>query len=131
MARDFAKGLYSSLAWQQVSAYYMSSKNYICERCGKPAKICHHKTWLTPSNISNTSISLNPDNLECLCQECHNIEHMRSDAAIYFDDNGNVRAIKESTTIQEHKAAADLIDDTLEKARALLSVVSCDDKTQG
>ena len=127
MARDFAKGLYSSLAWQQVSAYYMSSKNYICERCGKPAKICHHKTWLTPSNISNTSISLNPDNLECLCQECHNVEHNRDDAAIYFDDKGNVTHVKESVTIQEHKAAAGLIDDTLAKARALLYVVSSEE----
>ena len=127
MARDFAKALYKSTAWQQVSAYYMSSKNYICERCGKPAKICHHKTWLTPSNISNTSISLNPDNLECLCQECHNVEHNRDDAAIYFDDKGNVTHVKESVTIQEHKAAAGLIDDTLAKARALLSVVSSEE----
>ena len=127
MARDFAKALYKSTAWQQVSAYYMQSKNYICERCGKPAKICHHKTWLTPSNISNTSISLNPDNLECLCQECHNVEHNRDDAAIYFDDKGNVTHVKESVTIQEHKAAAGLIDDTLAKSRALLSVVSSEE----
>lgn len=128
MARDFAKALYKSAAWQQVSAYYMQSKNYICERCGKPAKICHHKTWLTPSNISNTSISLNPDNLECLCQECHNIEHNRDDAAIYFDKDGNVIHVKESVTIQEHKAAADLVDETIQKARALLSVVSRDEE---
>ena len=102
----------------------MQSKNYICERCGKPAKICHHKKWLSPGNISDPTISLNQDNLECLCQECHNVEHNRDDAAIYFDDKGNVKHVKESATILEHKAAAGQIDDTLEKARALLSVVS-------
>lgn len=47
----------------------------LCERCGEPAKIVHHKIWLTPKNIHEQSITLCWDNLEALCQDCHNKEH--------------------------------------------------------
>lgn len=41
----------------------------------EPAKIVHHKIWLTPKNIHEQSITLCWDNLEALCQDCHNKEH--------------------------------------------------------
>lgn len=54
---------------------YMTAQHYLCERCGEPAKIVHHKIWLTPKNIHEQSITLCWDNLEALCQDCHNKEH--------------------------------------------------------
>lgn len=53
----------------------MTAQHYLCERCGEPAKIVHHKIWLTPKNIHEQSITLCWDNLEALCQDCHNKEH--------------------------------------------------------
>ncbi len=75
------------------------SKYYICERCGQPAEIAHHKIYLLPGNITNPDISLNPANLEALCMNCHNAEHFGTGGAtaagIVFDDNGNVIQITE------------------------------------
>ena len=76
--KEYAKGFYHSKEWKRVSRLYMESRNYVCERCGNVAVICHHKTYINPHNITDPSITLNPDNLECLCQECHNKEHNKS-----------------------------------------------------
>ena len=74
----------------------MSSKSYICERCGAPAVICHHKQWLNDKTVHDPSIALSFDNLEALCQECHNAEHgLRHDVAI-FNDAGELVDVKES-----------------------------------
>ena len=35
----------------------------------------HHKVRLTPENIHEPAVTLNFENLELLCQECHNREH--------------------------------------------------------
>ena len=66
---------YHSTAWKRLSRAFLLSKNYICERCGKPAEIAHHRRYLTAEN------SLNPDNLEALCRDCHNAEHFGSGGA--------------------------------------------------
>lgn len=52
----------------------------LCERCfamGQymTAKLVHHKTHLTPDNIDDPEISLNFDNLQRLCQDCHAVVH--------------------------------------------------------
>jgi len=94
--KDYARAFYKSAAWQRVSRAYMQRHNWICERCGKPAVICHHKQHLNPGNIRDALITLNPDNLEALCQECHNREHFAEhgatvfDAGLKFDSNGNL-----------------------------------------
>jgi hypothetical protein len=73
----------------------MASKSYVCERCGGPAGIAHHKTHLTAANIADPAISLNPALLECLCIECHNTEHFGSGGAVLeglcFDENGDLK----------------------------------------
>jgi 5-methylcytosine-specific restriction endonuclease McrA len=82
MANDYAKGFYASAAWVKCRDGFMSSKNYICERCGEVAVICHHKKHITPANISDPNITLNWDNLEALCQACHNEVHMSKGAIV-------------------------------------------------
>ena len=111
---------YNSKEWRRVSAAYMSSKLYICERCGKPAQICHHKTWLNESNVYDPTIALNPDNLEALCIDCHNAEHGLRHNITVFDDSGNVSEVKESVAYQTYQKQRDQIDDVVERARALL-----------
>jgi 5-methylcytosine-specific restriction endonuclease McrA len=89
-----SKLFYTSKAWRRVSKAFMASKGYICERCGGPAGIAHHKTRLTAVNIADPAISLNPALLECLCIECHNTEHFGSGGAVAeglcFDENGEL-----------------------------------------
>jgi 5-methylcytosine-specific restriction endonuclease McrA len=56
-----------------------------------PAKIAHHRTYLTEKNISDPAIALSWDNLEALCQSCHNDEHHRAPRKRYsFDEEGNI-----------------------------------------
>jgi 5-methylcytosine-specific restriction endonuclease McrA len=90
--KDYARSFYLSTAWKKTQAAYMQAQDYICERCGEPAKIVHHKKHITPSNINDTSITLAWDNLEALCQNCHNIEHHRQDrqSRYFFDNDGNI-----------------------------------------
>lgn len=63
----------------------MKSRHYLCERCGEPAKICHHKEYLTPKNINNPEVTLSWYNLEALCQDCHNKEHNTNGIALNDD----------------------------------------------
>lgn len=78
--RPFAARFYSSKAWQKCRTSYMKSVSGLCERCFKkglivPAVIVHHKEWLTPENIHNPAITMNFENLEALCRDCHEEEH--------------------------------------------------------
>ena len=81
--KDYARSFYKSKAWKETRAAYMSSKNYICERCGDIAKICHHKVYITPENIHDPNITLGCDNLAALYQDCHTREHLI--AEVYSD----------------------------------------------
>lgn len=57
-----------------------------------PGKIVHHKIWLTPDNIHDTSITLNWDNLMLVCQDCHNKIHLQTEAheRYFIDEFGNI-----------------------------------------
>lgn len=70
----------------------MISQQNICEKCGEIAKIVHHKTHLTPENIADPFISLAHENLEALCQTCHNREHHETPKALPYaiDGAGNI-----------------------------------------
>lgn len=71
---------YHSKAWRDLS-YLLRLKSGKCQRCGRVADMkqlhAHHKVLLTPSNVNDTSISLNPDKIEILCNSCHDEEHNR------------------------------------------------------
>lgn len=64
--------------------------HYECVLCGNVAEEVHHKIWLTPSNINDTNITLNPLNLICLCRDCHMKQHRRQEIPekYCFDANG-------------------------------------------
>ncbi len=93
MAQDFARKFYASKQWQDLRAYVLRRDHFLCVRCGAPGEIVHHKVYLTAKNISDPFVSLNEKNLETLCKDCHNLEHMGqlpADAALTFDKDGNV-----------------------------------------
>ncbi|WP_196606507.1 HNH endonuclease [Pectinatus frisingensis] len=99
MARAFAKSFYNSAAWKHTSKAYAASKFYLCEICGRPYKIVHHKKWLTPENINNPDITLNWNNLMCVCLDCHNRIKEDNEKSklrnIIFDSDGNVIDVKD------------------------------------
>jgi len=92
--KEYAKEFYKGKAWIKCRLGYMQSQNYVCERCGKPAYIVHHKKYISPQNINDQGIILDWGNLEALCQDCHNKEHMGNSAVcmegLQFDSNGNL-----------------------------------------
>lgn len=94
MAREFAKSFYQSKAWKKCRQSYFISKHGLCERCGNPGKIVHHKIYITPENVNDPDVTLNFDNLELLCQECHNREHFEKYSptrwGLKFDEKGNL-----------------------------------------
>lgn len=84
---------YKSKQWQRTREAFLSCRHFICERCGKPATIAHHKTYLTAENLSDPSISLSFENLEALCQDCHNAEHFglgSTARGLTFNSNGEL-----------------------------------------
>ena len=94
---------YHSKLWQRVRLSIILKQGGICNRCGKPTLskgkktqglIVHHKIYLTDTNYTNEDISINEDNLEAICIDCHNKEHMIKNNTIrediMFDEEGNV-----------------------------------------
>ena len=82
MAQDYAKQFYASKAWIDLAMICKVQAAGICGRCGLAVVepkllIAHHKTALTPDNINEPQIALNPELIEVLCLDCHNKEHRR------------------------------------------------------
>lgn len=75
MAREFSRSFYKSKEWKIVREYCLLRDNYLCVKCGNPAEEVHHKIHLSPLNINDVTITLNPSNLICLCKDCHFAEH--------------------------------------------------------
>jgi len=90
--KEWARAFYQSKAWKECRKSYLISKQYLCEKCGEIAKVVHHRRHLTPQNITNPYIALAHDNLEALCQDCHNaVHHGRREPPRYtFDAAGNI-----------------------------------------
>lgn len=101
----FAKQFYKRRAWLDVREFVMSRAHGLCERCAergevKPADVVHHVVPLTPENMLDPSVSLNPDKLVALCDECHTEVHRqlgigamngrKDKPRVGFDEEGNV-----------------------------------------
>lgn len=89
-----AKRFYKSRTWQKCRNAYFQSRFGLCERCGEPGKIVHHKKYIDATNVNDPYVTLNHSNLELLCQTCHNREHFEKYSplkeGLMFDDEGNL-----------------------------------------
>lgn len=74
MSKEFSKAFYKSARWLKCRQSYIKSVNGVCERCGNPGYILHHKILLTPENIHDADVTLNFENLEYVCLRCHNMD---------------------------------------------------------
>lgn len=89
MAKGWAKGFYKSKKWIKCRDSYIRKRimedGGICEECrNKPGYIVHHRILLTSENISDPEVSLNHENLEYVCKDCHDL----------FEGHGIDRAAK-------------------------------------
>lgn len=96
--KDFATAFYKSKRWQHTRAAYLASVGGLCERCIRkgiyhPAVIVHHKVYLDSETINNPKVSLNWDNLEALCRNCHADEHLGLSRRYRINEDGSVDII--------------------------------------
>ena len=113
MSRAFSKSFYNSDKWKDTRNAYVSERvrvdGGLCERCGhdtdNAGEELHHVIPLTASNINDYDISLNPDNLQWLCKDCHFKVHRELilesfnrhkikkllNNGCYFDENGELQ----------------------------------------
>lgn len=83
--------------------------NYLCVLCGKPAEEVHHIIHLSPKNIDDIEVTINPDNLQSLCKDCHFKQHKgehgggrkkqeQNEAIVkyQFDENGYIVEVKDT-----------------------------------
>jgi 5-methylcytosine-specific restriction endonuclease McrA len=106
MAKDFAKPFYNSKRWQKCKQAYISQRiladGGMCEECRKePGLIVHHKVMLTELNIDNPDVSLNHENLEYVCKECHDgfeghgVGNAKVKPLFAFDSDGQPISLRE------------------------------------
>lgn len=139
MAKEYAKSFYNSKAWQKCRAAYIAERITIdggmCEKCHEqPGEELHHIKYITLNNITDSNITLNPDNLMWLCKDCHFKEHREAMFKQYlkkkrilvdgmwFDDEGMPHEQKvkivygspasgKSTYVRKHKDEYDMVVD--------------------
>lgn len=85
---------YHSKKWEKLRKLKKNISPF-CERClldGKytPARIVHHKEYITDQNFMDDNVFFNIENLESLCQDCHNKEHFGEKNNYFFDSNGDI-----------------------------------------
>ena len=91
--KEWAAWFYKSDRWKKARLSYLVQQNFMCERCGMPADMVHHKQYLTEDNIEDPDVSLSFDNLEALCDTCHQLEHHKGEAVrdgLCFDASGQL-----------------------------------------
>lgn len=93
--KDYAKTFYSSKAWKDTRAAYAKSKGGLCEIClskgiYKAGEIVHHKCHISPDNVNDPSVTLNWDNLQLVCRDCHAMEHDQRKRRYRIDEMGRV-----------------------------------------
>ena len=87
------RAFYTSTEWLKCRKAYAASVFGLCERCKRPGLIVHHKIRITDENEDDPEVTLNTDNLELLCLDCHNAEHFRKeimDESLRFDETGQL-----------------------------------------
>ena len=93
MALEYSKSFYNSSQWKKLRLYVCQSRHWTCEECGEYGDQVHHIIEITPDNINDPNITLNEDNLQLLCEECHNSKRRTEidiEDGLKFDEFGNL-----------------------------------------
>ena len=93
--KPYAEKFYKSTAWQECRTAYAKSVGGLCERCMKKGifsagEIVHHMKEINPQNINDPMITLDWNNLELVCRDCHADIHLRRERRFKVDSTGRV-----------------------------------------
>lgn len=81
MALDPIHAFYCSRAYLSLAQACKVASGGVCARCGEVFDLGelrpHHIVELNLDNIDDVNITLNPQNIEVLCEQCHNAAHHR------------------------------------------------------
>lgn len=74
--KDELHKFYVSTAWEKLASRARTLQHNECQRCRQrglyvPCDVVHHRQYVR----NRPDLALDVNNLECLCHECHNIEH--------------------------------------------------------
>lgn len=89
MAKEWAKAFYKSRPWKLMRYQILHRDCFTCEICGGRANEVHHEIELTPENIHDPKVALNPALLHSLCGDCHKAitkGTVDCDDDFYFDE---------------------------------------------
>ena len=96
MNRAEQNRFYQSKRWRQTKDAYISYRKGLCERClarglYKTGDIVHHKIHITAETLNDPSVTLNFDNLELVCRDCHAELHSNKEGARFtLDEQGRL-----------------------------------------
>jgi len=77
------QSFYTSSRWRKFRNVIIAERGSVCESCGKvianplDCELDHDPIELTPENVNDADVSLNPDNVKVKCNDCHNKRHNR------------------------------------------------------
>lgn len=115
---SIVKSFYASEEWITLRLLLINERGNRCAHCNKNIPrskdlIGHHITELTPENVHDRSISLNPDKIEIICFDCHNKEHKRfgyqSERRVYIVYGPPMSG--KSTFVRENIGRGDIVVD--------------------
>lgn len=88
-----ARAFYRSAAWLRMRKLILERDHGLCQECLRhgrytPAVAVHHKQEL----LTHWDLRLDMDNLESICEECHNRERAGASTTegLTFDEDGNL-----------------------------------------
>ena len=90
MAAEFSKDFYASPQWRTLRRIILKRDKYCCRDCQGRASEVHHTVVLTPQNINDKHIALNPKLLVSLCHDCHTRITKEVEEDYYFDSTGQL-----------------------------------------
>lgn len=95
--KEYAEQFYKGTAWKECAIAYKKSVGGLCEPCREKGiitagEIVHHKMRITPENICDPNVTLNWNNLQCVCRECHAEAHTKVRRRYKVDKFGRVEA---------------------------------------
>lgn len=95
MAKPELQPFYRTQAWQKCRNAYAKARGGLCERCLErglyvAGEIVHHKQHLTAETVGDPAVSLNWDNLQLLCRDCHGDVHRSMERRYKVDSSGKV-----------------------------------------
>lgn len=120
------KSFYASEAWQTFRLLIINQRGLRCEHCGRRVArardlTLHHIIELTPENVHDVMIALNPDNVMVVHHDCHNKIHKRFgyrfEKGVYIVFGPPLAGKK--TYVQEYKGHSDLVVDIDKLYRAV------------